>query len=63
MCFLSLFTVLFLCRIRDKIDKLMQKDRALSLLVAMESALEDGRFEVRNTPNFLQSLVTDTKCA
>ena len=25
----------------------MQKDRALSLLIAMESALEDDRFEVR----------------
>ena len=36
-----------MCRIRDKIDKMMQKDRALSLLIAMESALEDDRFEVR----------------
>ena len=35
-----------MCRIRDKIDKMMQKDRALSLLIAMESALEDERFEV-----------------
>lgn len=38
---------MWLCRIRDKIDKMMQKDRALSLLIAMESALEDDRFEVR----------------
>ena len=36
----------WLRRIRDKIDKMMQKDRALSLLIAMESALEDDRFEV-----------------
>ena len=48
-----------MCRIRDKIDKLMQKDRALSLLVAMESALEDERFEVRNASIFLRSLVTN----
>lgn len=39
-------SILWLCRIRDKIDKMMQKDRALSLLIAMESALEDDRFEV-----------------
>ena len=51
--------MLCMCRIRDKIDKLMQKDRALSLLVAMESALEDERFEVQNASNFLHCLVTD----
>jgi hypothetical protein len=28
---------------------MMQKDRALSLLIAMESALEDERFEVHST--------------
>ena len=28
---------------------MMQKDRALSLLIAMESALEDERFEVHSS--------------
>lgn len=34
------------CRIRDAIDKMLQKDCVLSSLVAMEAALNDERFEV-----------------
>ena len=35
------------CRLRDKIDHIMQSDRAMSLVVAIETALEDKRYEVR----------------
>lgn len=34
------------CRIRNQIDNLLASDRALSLVVAIETALEDKRFEV-----------------
>lgn len=34
-------------RLRDQIDKVLASDRALSLVVAIETALEDGRYEVR----------------
>ena len=34
------------CRIRDTIDKMLQKDCVLSSLVAMEAALNDERYEV-----------------
>lgn len=37
-------------RIRDRIDKMLQADCALSSLVAMEAALDDDRFEVRGLP-------------
>ncbi|EIE24260.1 hypothetical protein COCSUDRAFT_53278 [Coccomyxa subellipsoidea C-169] len=33
------------CMIRDQVDKMLARDRALSLLVAMESALHDNRYE------------------
>lgn len=33
-------------RLRNKIDNLLASDRALSLVVAIETALEDKRFEV-----------------
>ncbi|BDA46041.1 probable bifunctional nuclease 1 [Coccomyxa sp. Obi] len=33
------------CMIRDQVDKMLASDRALSLLVAMESALDDNRYE------------------
>lgn len=32
-------------KLRDRIDKMLASDRALSLVVAMETALEDGRYE------------------
>jgi hypothetical protein len=34
-------------RIRNQIDNLLASDRALSLVVAIETALEDKRFEVQ----------------
>jgi hypothetical protein len=34
------------CRLRDKLDKMLASDRMLSLMVAMESALDDARYEV-----------------
>jgi hypothetical protein len=33
-------------RLRDKLDKMLATDRMLSLMVAMESALDDARYEV-----------------
>lgn len=41
-------TCRMLCRIRDQVDKMLASDRALSLLVAMESALDDNRYEVQH---------------
>ena len=35
-------------RIRNQIDNLLASDRALSLVVAIETALEDKRFEVHS---------------
>ena len=36
------------CRIRNQIDNVLASDRTLSLVVAIETALEDKRFEVRS---------------
>ena len=36
-----------LCRLRSEIDKLLSSDRILSLVVAIETALADERYEVR----------------
>ena len=36
------------CRIRNEIDNVLASDRTLSLVVAIETALEDKRFEVRS---------------
>ncbi len=35
------------CRLRAEIDKMLTGDRMLSLVVAIETALEDKRFEVQ----------------
>ena len=35
------------CRLRAEIDKLLSSDRILSLVVAIETALADERYEVQ----------------
>jgi hypothetical protein len=39
--------VLRCCRLRDQMDTMLTNDRELSLLVAMETALVDERYDVR----------------
>lgn len=35
------------CRLRDKIEHILKSDRAMRLVVAIETALEDKRYDVR----------------
>lgn len=37
-------------RLRDQVERLLANDRALALIVAMESALDDDRLEARASP-------------
>lgn len=38
-------------RLRDQVERLLANDRALALIVAMESALDDDRLEARAVPS------------
>lgn len=36
-----------MCRLRDEIDRILARDQAGRLIVAIETALDDKRYEVR----------------
>ena len=42
-------------RLRDQVERLLANDRALALIVAMESALDDDRLEARAYSSVLKT--------
>ena len=39
-------TLKTMCRLRDEVEDMMQKDLSMKLVIAIETALADNRYEV-----------------